>query len=235
MVTARTAAMTFNRLADRGFDAVNPRTLGRELVQGRVGTAEAWVLFTLAAAAFIASAGRLNRVCLLLSPVALAIVCGYSYTKRFTSLSHLVLGLSLAIAPVGVWLALAAPFELTPLALAAGVLAWVAGFDILYACQDLAFDQRMGLHSIPVRWGLRSALRLSSLAHAVCLAALAAVGAFAGLDGWYFAGVVLIGTILVYEHWIVRPDDLSRLDLAFFNLNGAVGLLYLVFTWIDLW
>ena len=233
MVTARTAAMSFNRLIDRDLDQANPRTQRRELVTGKVRVGEAWLLFAAAAAAFVLSAGQLNRTCLLLSPVALGVICIYSLTKRWTLFSHFILGLCLAIAPVGAWLALSAPLRPAPFWLAAAVLLWVAGFDILYACQDREFDRTVGLHSIPARLGLKAALTLSAVAHALALLCLLVVGRLVGLGGWYFAGVILVGLVLIYEHSIVRPSDLSRLNVAFFTLNGLVGLLYFSFTLLD--
>ena len=235
MVTARTAAMAFNRLADRDLDRANPRTQKRELVTGRVRVGEAWALFGLSAAAFVLSAGQLNRTCLLLAPVALAIVCAYSLTKRFTVLSHFILGLCLAIAPVGAWLALSAPLTAMPLCLALAVLFWVAGFDILYACQDRAFDQAAGLRSIPARFGIGAALRVSSAAHVLAWLCLLAVGVLGGLGIWYFLGVILVGAVLIYEHCIISPSDLSRLNLAFFTLNGVIGVVYFGFTLVDFW
>jgi 4-hydroxybenzoate polyprenyltransferase len=235
MVTARSAAMAFNRLADRDLDRANPRTQKRELVTGKVPVVEAWALFGLSAAAFVLSAGQLNRTCLLLAPVALAIVCAYSLTKRFTVLSHFILGLCLAIAPVGAWLALSAPLTAMPLCLALAVLFWVAGFDILYACQDRAFDQAAGLRSIPARFGIGAALRVSSAAHVLAWLCLLAVGVLGGLGIWYFLGVILVGAVLIYEHCIISPSDLSRLNLAFFTLNGVIGVVYFGFTLVDFW
>jgi 4-hydroxybenzoate polyprenyltransferase len=227
MFGARNAAMGFNRLVDQAYDARNPRTADRELPRGRLSRPAVWVLTLLLSALFVFAAFRLGRWCGLLSPLALGIVFGYSFTKRFTSWSHVFLGLALAIAPVGGWLAIAGGFAPTPWILGAGVLLWVAGFDVVYACQDLDFDRRAGLHSIPARFGLRGALWIARGLHAGALACLAAVGPVADLHPVYWVGIVAIAGLLVWEHRLVRPDDLSRLGVAFFNMNGLVATLYL--------
>jgi 4-hydroxybenzoate polyprenyltransferase len=228
MVGARSAAMAFNRIADREFDAANPRTRTRALPAGQLSLAFVWG-FTLASAAlFFLAAAMLNRLTLLLAPVALASVLLYSYAKRFTSLSHLVLGWCLAIAPTGAWVAVRGAIDSgVPLLLSLVVLLWTAGFDVLYACQDYEFDRRAGLRSIPARLGVARALRVARLLHA---------GAFAALAGLYFAtrlgapalaGVVLTGALLVYQHSLVRADDLSRLNAAFFTTNAFVSVILL--------
>jgi len=227
MVFARNAAMGFNRLADHDLDARNPRTSGRELPAGRLSrTAVGWFTFCLAAL-FVVSAFALNRTCGLLSPLALGIVFGYSYTKRFTWASHLFLGLSLAIAPVGGWLAVRGSFSLVPWLLALAVLAWVAGFDVIYACQDVEFDRRSGLHSIPERFGIERALGLARGFHAATIAAMAGVGIAARLHPVYWLGVAVITFLLVFEHRLVRSDELSRLSVAFLNMNAVIGVVYL--------
>jgi 4-hydroxybenzoate polyprenyltransferase len=230
MVGARSAAMGFNRLADHDLDAQNPRTAGRELPQGRLRRAEVWALVALSAAALVVAAAMLNPLCLLLSPAALAIVLGYSYTKRFTPLSHVFLGLSLAVAPVGAWLAIRGAFAPAPLVIAAAVLCWVAGFDIIYACQDVDFDRRAGLHSIPARLGVARGLVVARAFHVLAVLLMAAVYPLAGLHPAYLAGVAVIAGILAYEHSLVSADDLSRVDAAFFTLNGWVSVLYLAVT-----
>jgi 4-hydroxybenzoate polyprenyltransferase len=235
MVAARNAAMGFNRLADQAIDARNPRTAGRELPRGALSRGAVWT-FTLALAAlFVFAAAQLNTACALLAPVALLVVFGYSYTKRFTWASHLVLGLSLAIAPIGGWLAIAGRFAPEPLLLAGAVLVWVAGFDVIYACQDLDFDRREGLHSIPSRFGVRGALAIARTLHAATVVLLAGVGVVAQLHPIYWAGLALIAAILVWEHRLLRPDDLSRLGMAFFNANGIVSVVYFLVVLVSVW
>ena len=235
MLAARNAAMGFNRLADHALDAENPRTAGRELPTGRLSRGVVWA-FTLAlAAAFVAVAFALNPLCGVLSPVALAIVFGYSYTKRFTWASHLVLGLALAIAPVGGWLAVAGRFALLPWLLAAAVLFWVAGFDTIYACQDEAFDRSRGLHSIPARFGVARALVLARVLHAASVLAMAGVGLVADLHPVYGVGVAVVAGVLVWEHRLVSASDLSRVGVAFLNANGVVSALYLATLLVALW
>ena len=239
MIGARTAAMGFNRLADRKFDALNPRTRSWELPQGRIKPREAALLIILASALFVYAAYQLNYVCFLLSPVALAIVFFYSLTKRFTWASHLWLGLALSIAPIGAWLAVAGaelrPWELAvPFYLGLAVLFWLAGFDIIYSLQDREFDQLSGLHSIPVRFGIRGALKLSSFFHVCTVLFLALVGFAAGLGIVYWVGVAAVSAILFWEHRIVAPDDLSRINRAFFDFNAYVSIGYFLATVADL-
>ena len=239
MVGARTAAMGFNRVADKKFDALNPRTQGWELPQGRVKTAEAALLIGVASAVFIYAAYQLNWLCFLLSPVALAIVFFYSLTKRFTWTSHIFLGLALSIAPVGAWLAVAGPQIdpgelLVPVFLGVAVVFWLAGFDIIYSLQDREFDDEHGLHSIPVRFGVARALKLSSLFHLGTVLSLAAVGLIAGLGVIYWLGFAAVSAILFWEHRIVAPDDLSRINRAFFDLNAYVSVGYFLATVADL-
>src|SRR5947209_13621900 len=228
MVGARSAAMAFNRIADRDYDAANPRTRARAIPAGLLPVSFVWA-FTLAAAAlFFTASAALNRLTLLLSPVALASVLLYSYTKRFTSLSHLALGWCLSIAPTGAWVAVRGSIgSAVPLLLSLVVLLWTAGFDVLYACQDRDFDRAAGLRSIPARVGVARALRVSRLLHA---------GAFAALVGLYFltslgwpalAGVLATGALLVYQHSLVRAGDLSRLNAAFFTANAFVSVILL--------
>lgn len=234
MVGARTAAMSFNRLVDRRIDAANPRTAARPLPSGRLSAA--WAAGVLAAAVvlFLAACAALGPACLALSPLALAIVLGYSYTKRFTWLSHAVLGLSLAIAPVGAWIAVSGPLAPAPFLLAVAVVCWTSGFDILYSCQDAGFDRTHRLRSIPARFGIPAALRISTMLHAVMVAALIALGPLAGLGAIYYGGLALTACVLVYEHRIVKPDDLSRVNLAFFTLNGWVSVILFVATLADI-
>ena len=228
MVGARSAAMAFNRIADRDYDARNPRTASRAIPAGRLSVGFVWAFTLLAAALFFLASLMLNRLTLLLSPVALGSVLLYSYTKRFTSLSHVVLGWCLSIAPTGAWVAVRGEIDSpVPLLLSLVVLLWTAGFDVLYACQDFEFDRGAGLRSIPARVGVARALWVSRLLHA---------GAFAALVGLYFltqlgaaalVGVTATGALLVYQHSLVRPDDLSRLNAAFFTTNAFVSVILL--------
>jgi 4-hydroxybenzoate polyprenyltransferase len=226
MVGARSAAMSFNRIVDRGIDARNPRTASRELPAGILSVRFAALFSAVSAALFVLAAAQLNRLCLLLSPVALAVVLGYSLTKRFTSLSHLVLGLSLAIAPVGAWIAVTGAFALLPVVLALAVVFWVAGFDVLYSLQDETFDREQGLRSLPAQLGNRRALLLSALFHAAALALLFGTFVLARGGLLFGLGVVLAGAFLVRQHAIVRPGDLSRVDAAFFTANGWLSVIF---------
>jgi 4-hydroxybenzoate polyprenyltransferase len=226
MVGARSAAMGWNRLVDRRIDGANPRTSGRALPAGRVGAGFVAGFVVASAALLVVAAWRLNPLALRLSPVALAILFFYSYTKRFTWASHLVLGLSLAGAPLGAWIAVRGDVGAVPLLLAGAVLLWVAGFDVLYALQDRDFDRGAGLHSIPARFGVRAALAASALLHAGMLALLAWLPSLypRGLGAAYWVGWAGCVALVAYQHWVVRPDDLSRLDAAFFHANGALSL-----------
>jgi 4-hydroxybenzoate polyprenyltransferase len=228
MVGARSAAMAFNRIVDRHIDAANPRTAMRALPAGHLGVGFA-KLFTLASALlFLLAAAMLNWLTLALAPVALGSVLLYSYTKRFTALSHLVLGWCLSIAPAGAWIAVRGDLTLEPLLLSAAVMLWTAGFDILYACQDAEFDRRAGLYSIPSRLGIARALWVGRGLHALMFASLVAFYFLAGGGALGFAGVVASGGLLVYQHAIVRASDLSRLNAAFFTTNAFVSVILLV-------
>ncbi|HZN62338.1 MAG TPA: UbiA-like polyprenyltransferase [Planctomycetota bacterium] len=223
MVGARSAAMTFNRIVDARFDAANPRTSGRAIPKGLVSMQSAAGFLVVSLALFFASAAMLNRTVLLLSPVAAVVILGYSFTKRFTPLSHFVLGLSLALAPIGAWLAVDPTLHAFPLLLGAGVLFWVAGFDILYACEDAEFDRTKGLKSIPAAVGIPAALKIARWGHA---AALAAFGApiLLGMRGWYAGAVAGVALLLLYEHSLVRPDDLRKANRAFFHVNAVISV-----------
>lgn len=233
---ARYAAMAFNRIVDRELDARNPRTAAREIPSGRIGLREARISVVIAAVIFAVAAWRLNPLCLALSPIALAWVLGYSYTKRFTRWAHLVLGLGLGIAPVGGYLAITGqwsdPWWLLP-ALAVAVMTWVGGFDILYALQDVSFDRQHGLHSLPAALGERGAIVLSRALHVATVCALAAAGAAVGAGAWWYGGVAVAGALLLYEHALVTPDDLTRLDAAFFRMNGLISIAFLAFVLAD--
>lgn len=235
MVGARSAAMGFNRLADHEIDARNPRTAGRELPMGALRRAEVWGFVALSAGALVLAAWRLNPLCLRLSPLALAIVFGYSYAKRFTPLSHLLLGLSLGIAPVGAWLAIRGRFDAAPVVLALGVMAWVAGFDIIYACQDVDFDRQAGLHSIPARLGVGRALAIARGLHVLALLFLGSLYWLAPLSPLYWLGLALVAALLAYEHSLVAADDLSRVDAAFFTVNGWISVGYFAATVAARW
>jgi 4-hydroxybenzoate polyprenyltransferase len=234
MVGARSAAMAFNRLLDAGIDARNPRTRGRHIPAGLLSRRFAWGFTAGAAAAFVFAAGMLNPLCLALSPVALGIVFFYSWTKRFTSLSHLVLGLSLGIAPAAAWIAMTGGLDARILWLTAAVLLWTAGFDVIYSCQDADFDREAGLFSLPARVGVARALMLARMFHALMVACLAALAGSFGLGAAAAAGVGVVAGLLVYEHRLVRADDLSRVDAAFFTMNGWVSVLFLVFWAVDI-
>lgn len=232
MVAARSAAMGFNRVADASFDARNPRTAGREIPRGVMTRTEGIVFVVVWSVIFVACASRLGWLPLVLSPFALAIVFWYSVAKRYTAYTQLFLGLAMAVAPVGGWIAAGGPARPEPWVLGLAIGAWVAGFDVLYACQDLEFDRREGLRSIPVRFGLERSLLISRGLHVVTVAALALVGVLAGLGAVYAVGVVMVAALLIYEQSLVRADDLSQVKRAF-DLNGWVGVLYLAATTLD--
>ena len=230
--SVRFAAMGFNRIVDRDIDARNPRTARRELPSGTLTLRQAVLAVVTMAIVFVYSAFQLNPLCGWLSPVALGWVLAYSYTKRFTRWSHLVLGVSLSIAPVGGYLAITGQWSEPAwvlLVLATAVASWVAGFDILYALQDETFDMEQGLHSIPVSFGAAGAVRISRVLHAITVASLVAVGWGTGAGWLYAAGVVVAASLLLYEHSLVKPDDLHRLDAAFFTMNGVISIAFFVF------
>ncbi len=236
MVGARSAAMGFNRLVDRKIDAANPRTAKRALPAGLVTPAAVTIFVIACAALLVVAAWQLNPLALALSPVALVILFLYSYTKRFTWASHLVLGLSLAGAPLGAWIAVRGDVQATPLILAGVVLTWVAGFDVLYALQDEDFDRRTGLRSIPARFGLQGALWISIALHVATLILLALLPRAypPGLGRWYWAGWAGCLLLLFYQHWVMRAGDLSRLNAAFFNANGALSVWLFALTALDI-
>jgi 4-hydroxybenzoate polyprenyltransferase len=228
MVGARSAAMAFNRIADRHFDAKNPRTASRALPAGLLSVGFVWVFTIAAAGLFFLAAAMLNRLTLILAPLALACVLFYSFTKRWTQFSHLVLGASLAIAPTGAWIAVRGEIgSPVPLLLSLVVLLWTAGFDVLYACQDYEFDRREELRSIPARFGIARALWIARALHAGAFLGLVWLFVITGLGPVAFAGVIATGALLIYQHRLVRADDLSRLNAAFFTTNAFVSVILL--------
>jgi 4-hydroxybenzoate polyprenyltransferase len=228
MAGARTLAMTLNRLIDASFDALNPRTANRALPRRLLRPAEMSVLAVVSGGVLVFAAAQLNPLCLKLTPVAIIFLTGYSYTKRFTWLCHAFLGLTDGIAPIGGWLAVNPTLSVAnwvpPLLLGLAVAAWVGGFDLIYGCQDIAFDRAHGLHSIPARFGPAVALQVSEMMHGASIGLLAAVGGLLGLAWPYWIGVGAASWLLIWEHRLVHPDDFSRLDVAFFNMNGYIAL-----------
>ncbi len=234
MVFARSAAMAFNRWADVRFDSLNPRTAVREIPSGKITPRQAIVFVIASSLLFIAATGMLNRLTLILSPVALAVVLGYSYTKRFTPLCHLVLGLGLSLAPIGAYIAVTGHFALLPLIYSFIVLTWVSGFDIIYSLQDDEFDRDTGLYSIPAVMSRGKALAVSSALHAVSVALVAAAGITGEGGYFYWTGAAIFIMMLIYQHLIVRPDDLSRVNMAFGTTNGIAGVIYGLAVVLDL-
>ena len=226
MVTARSSAMGFNRIVDRDIDAMNPRTASREIPAGEISVSAAWAFTLGSAALFVVFSGLLGWTTLFLSPIAIAIIWGYSLAKRYTALCHVVLGVALALAPTAVWIALTNTWGWVPGLLSLAVGTWVAGFDIIYSCQDADFDAGEGLHSVPSALGIRGALIVSALLHVVTVAALATLPSVIELGIAYWLGFAVITGVLIYEHWLVRPDDLSKINKAFFDLNGYISLLF---------
>ena len=234
MIAARSAAMAFNRLADASIDAANPRTQTRALPAGTLTPAFVSTFVIVSCAVFVLAASRLNRLTLALSPVALAVILLYSYTKRFTRWSHLVLGFALGIAPSAAWIAVRGSFDPRILLLTAAVTFWVAGFDVLYACQDYEFDQQAGLHSIPRYFGIARALWIARFFHLLMLILLMGLVAVFGLGKLAVAGVIVVAILLGYEHSLVSPTNLSKLNAAFFTMNGVISVVFFVFVAGDL-
>ena len=233
MVGARSAAMGFNRWADRRFDAENPRTRERALPRGLVTPFQVVIFTALSSAVLIFAAYMLNPLSFYLSPVALATLFFYSYTKRFTFLSHAFLGLAICLAPIGSRIAVSGRIASPALVLGGAVLFWLLGFDILYALQDIEFDKKAGLYSIPQRFGIRRALLISRTAHAITIGALFWLSSLLSLGWYYLAGIFIALCLIVYEHSLIKEDDLSKLDLAFFNMNGYISVTIFVFTLLD--
>jgi len=234
MVAARSAAMAFNRLADASIDATNPRTQSRALPAGALSKQFVAVFVVISCAVFVLAAWQLNRLTLLLAPVALVVVLLYSYTKRITRWSHLVLGFSLGIAPAAAWIAVRGSLDPHILLLTAAVMFWVAGFDILYACQDYEFDKQTGLHSVPRHWGISRALWVARVFHIVMLVFLALLLSAFGLGKLAAIGVAAVAAVLIYEHALVSSEDLSKLNAAFFTMNGVISVIFFAFVAADL-
>jgi len=235
MAGARTAAMALNRLIDRHIDAKNPRTQARLLPRGAVSVTAVWGLALGSSAVFMFAAAQLNPLAVRLLPLALIILTVYPYTKRYTWLSHFVLGLALACAPAGGWVAVTGQLGWEAILLASFVTLWVAGFDVIYAIQDIDFDRGQGLHSVPARLGIAGGLGVARALHALSVVLLFATWWFLGLGPAFLVGVLVVAGLLFYEHLLVSPEDLSRLGVAFFNVNGAVSILILFFALADLW
>ena len=234
MVGARSAAMAFNRIVAARFDKENPRTHDRALPSGKINVGNYAVFLVASSALFIFSAWMLNSLAFYLSPVALAIVFFYSLTKRFTAFSHFWLGLAISIAPVGAWVAIREEISFTSLLLGAAVICWLIGFDILYACLDIEADRANRLHSIPERFGIETALKMAFASHAVMVVFLLVLLEPTVLLGWvYLAGVVLVAGLLVYEHSLIKKDDLSKVNMAFFNVNGIISVGLMIFVFVD--
>jgi len=229
MVAARSAAMTLNRIADLRYDKENPRTKMRALATGALSVSFAWIFTLAAVAVFFVAAWQLNPLALKLAPVALVVLFFYSYTKRFTHWSHLFLGFALGISPAAAWIAITGSLDLRMLILCAAVTLWVGGFDVLYACQDIAFDREAGLFSVPKRFGIANALRIARLMHVGVVLLLSGLAASFGLPWPAWAGIVVVAGLLAYEHSLVKANDLSRLNAAFFTVNGYISMLFLLF------
>jgi 4-hydroxybenzoate polyprenyltransferase len=229
MVAARSAAMTMNRIADLRYDRENPRTKQRALPTGALSLQFAWVFMLVAVAIFFLAAWRLNALALKLAPLAIAIVFLYSYTKRFTNWSHLFLGFALGISPAAAWIAITGSLDLRMLILCAAVTLWVGGFDVLYACQDVDYDRRAGLFSVPKKFGIASALGIARIMHTGVIVLLAWLASSFGLPWLAWAGIAVVAALLAYEHSLVKADDLSKLDAAFFTVNGYISILFLLF------
>lgn len=234
MVLARNTAMAFNRYIDRNIDKLNPRTQKREIPAKILSPATVLVFVILNAIGFIAATWFINKLCFFLSPVALLVIIGYSFTKRFTFLCHFILGLGLSLAPIGAYIAVTGTFALTPILLSVSVLLWVTGFDIIYALQDIDFDKSNNLRSIPVVMGIKNALILSAILHAISAALIVSIGIISNFGILYWIGTFVFLMLLFYQHIIVKPSNLSRINLAFFTLNGIASVVFGVFTVIEI-
>jgi len=234
MVFARNAAMSFNRYADRHIDSQNPRTSGREIPSGVIKPQAVLLFLVINSILFIATTYFINELVFVLSPIALIVVLGYSYTKRFTALSHFILGLGLSLAPIGAYLSVTARFDLLPIVFSIIVLFWVSGFDIIYSLQDEIFDKEQRLHSIPARFGKKKALQFSSFLHTNCAVLILFAGIIAHFGIMYWIGSAVFVFLLLYQHLIIKPDDLSRVDAIFFTTNGIASLVFAFFVVIEL-
>lgn len=230
MIGARSGAMGMNRIIDRRLDALNPRTKDREIPKGVIKISEAFLFTAFSFAIFIFAAYKLNPLCFKLSPFAISVLILYSYTKRLTWLSHLILGIVISMAPLGAWIAVRGTFDLEILPLSFAVAFWIAGFDVLYALQDIDFDRSLGLYSIPAKFGIKASLWVARLFHMITIGLLLSLIPIFKLTWFYLAGVLIAGALLVYEHSLIKADDLSRLDVAFFNVNGYISITVFVFT-----
>ena len=233
LIMARSCAMSFNRLVDAKYDISNPRTDYRIGLQNLIGRPNIWIFTVVCAILFIVFAAGLNLLSLLLSPVALLIIFGYSYTKRFSNLSHFALGLALAFSPIGAWIGVKGEIAFAPFILAIAVLLWTAGFDVIYSCQDLQHDINAGLYSIPRKMGLKNSLRLSSILHFLMIITLIIFMYFTNLGIIYFGGVCFVCVMLFYEHSLIKPHDLSKVNMAFFTVNGLISILLMIVTLVD--
>jgi 4-hydroxybenzoate polyprenyltransferase len=234
MITARSAAMAFNRYLDRHFDARNPRTAIREIPRGIISPYSALRFVILCCLLFMITSWFINPICFYLSPVALFVILFYSYTKRFTALCHIVLGIGLSLAPIGAFLAVSGHFELVPLLFSGAVICWVSGFDIIYSMQDEDFDKSENLYSIPTRFGKKSSLRISEFLHVLSSIFVIMAGIIGGFGAWYWVGMILFTGMLIYQHSIVKPNDLSRVNIAFMTANGIASVVFALFVIADL-
>lgn len=234
LVTARSAAMSFNRLVDTHYDVSNPRTAYRVTLQKKIGRSNMWLFVILCVIVFVLCAWVLNRLAFFMSPLAILIIFGYSYTKRFTHFSHFVLGLALALSPVGAWVGIQGTLTITPFLLAIAVVLWTAGFDIIYACQDIDHDKKSGLYSLPKKLGITGALILSGILHLFMIGILLVLPVYASLGAIYSIGVYIVAALLLYEHLLVKPKDLSKVNTAFFTVNGIISIGLMGVTLIDI-
>lgn len=234
MVGARSAAMSFNRIADADYDKKNPRTMERAIPKGEIKKSQYLIFLIISTFLFLFSCMMLNRLALILSPIALFIIFFYSYTKRFTIFSHFFLGLALSLAPIGAWVAVREEISLASIVLGLAVIFWLAGLDIIYSCHDVEFDKKYGLFSFPARLGVAKALRLSAIFHSIMTAFLISLIFIGNLGLFYIIGVVLIAGLLFYEHSLIKPDDLTKVNVAFFNVNGIISIGLMVMTIIDI-
>lgn len=234
MVGARSGAMGLNRIIDRNIDAENPRTKNREIPSGKISIRDAAIFTFISISIMVFAAYNLNQLCLKLSPIAIAVLAIYSYTKRFTWLSHFVLGIAISAAPLGAWIAVKGTFDIEIMPLSIGVIFWLAGFDILYALQDIEFDRQHGLYSIPKRFGIRNSLFLSRVFHFITWLMFFVTGLIFDLGFVYWIGMAVVAGLLIYEHSLVKPDDFSMLNVAFFNMNGYISIAVFIFTMMSL-